>query len=175
MPEVQWTSRQIPPNSCIVEGVVFSNLNVDPKHLIPLDSTWLTLVPLDWHWFHSMTLDSTWSHFSYVSWMMTVYSKFMAFDWQRFSHNFSLFLTFPHSLSLFVSFYHFLSYLNIFYHFGGYHLDIQNPSKTNPSKSGYQHRCPDLSNICWRLYSEVAGPDSPSPPGQTAQLSLEYR
>ena len=53
---------------------------------------------------------------------------------------FSLFLIFSHFLSLFIIF---LSFLNIFYHFSGYHLYIQNPSKTNPSKSGYQDRCPD--------------------------------
>ena len=54
--------------------------------------------------------------------------------------------------SLFITFYHFLTYLNIFYHFSGDHLCIQNPSKTNPSKSGYQHRCPDKKRICHLMY-----------------------
>ena len=56
------------------------------------------------------------------------------------------FSSFYHFFSLFITFYHFLSYLHIFYHFSGYHLCIQNPSKTNPSKSGYQHRCPEFRN-----------------------------
>ena len=75
----------------------------------------------------------------------------MAFDCQRFSHNF---LTFSHFFSLFITFYHFLSFFIILKHFlplSGYHLYIQNPSKTNPSKSGYQDRRPEFYKFCIQM------------------------
>ena len=56
------------------------------------------------------------------------------------SHIFSSFLLFSH---LFPTFYHFFQRFIIFHHFCTYHLCIQNPIKTNRSKSGYQDRFPD--------------------------------
>ena len=145
MPEVQCSVDQQAntPNSCIVEGVAFSMLNVECfAMLIPLDSTWLTLVPLDWHWFHLMTLDLTFH-------MLAMNDNCIQNSWLLIAKDFliifSLFL-------IFSPFYHFLSFFIIlkhFYHFSGYHLYIQYPSKTNPSKSGYQDRCPDT--CCPRL------------------------
>ena len=143
-PSIATGSIRPKPNSCIVEGVGFFKIECWPQ---ALDSTWFQLIDVGSTWLALVPLDDTWSHFSFVNWMITVYSKFMAFDCQRFSHKVFIFLTFSHFFHFLIIFYH-DKYLNIFNHLSGYHLCIQNPSKTNPSKSGYQHRCPDFD---WNL------------------------
>ena len=119
-----------------------SNLNADPKHLIPLDCTW---IHFESTWFTFVQLDYTWFHLS--SLFICCWSDTCIFK----THGIWL----PKIFSLFLTFYHFSFF---FYHFCVYHLCIQNPIRTNPSKSGYQDRCLDIYiyiYMCVYIYTYI--------------------
>ena len=126
------------PSSCKqlhCEAAVFQIWMLTP-------STWFWLHLIDSRWLHLITLDSTGSHFSNVADLILLYyswhwmAKGFLTCFSPFLIVFSLFLTFSQCFSLFI----------MFYNFGIYHLCIQNPVKTNPSKSAYQDRFLDLSS-----------------------------